>query len=84
MIVLVTHGCALVGARPCAARASPICRRWPTFTSKRIHQIAPLMQHGFNKNFNLACQEWKRTLVGTVHNIGMLVSLPILGYISDR
>ncbi|KAI8422037.1 LOW QUALITY PROTEIN: hypothetical protein MSG28_009936, partial [Choristoneura fumiferana] len=34
--------------------------------------------------FNLACQEWKRTLVGTVHNIGMLVSLPILGYISDR
>ncbi|KAL4709562.1 hypothetical protein ACJJTC_007293 [Scirpophaga incertulas] len=34
--------------------------------------------------FNLACQEWKRTLVGTIHNIGMLVSLPILGYISDR
>ncbi|XP_022828155.1 organic cation transporter protein-like isoform X1 [Spodoptera litura] len=34
--------------------------------------------------FNLACQEWKRTLVGTVHNIGMLISLPIFGYISDR
>lgn len=34
--------------------------------------------------FNLACQEWKRTLVGTIHNIGMLVSLPIFGYISDR
>ncbi|XP_050348889.1 organic cation transporter protein-like [Nymphalis io] len=34
--------------------------------------------------FNLACQDWKRTLVGTIHNIGMLVSLPILGYISDR
>lgn len=34
--------------------------------------------------FNLACQEWKRTLVGTVHNVGMLVSLPILGYVSDR
>lgn len=34
--------------------------------------------------FNLACQEWKRTLVGTIHNIGMLVSLPIMGYISDR
>ncbi|XP_061714577.1 organic cation transporter protein-like isoform X2 [Cydia pomonella] len=34
--------------------------------------------------FNLACQEWKRTLVGTIHNIGMLVSLPILGYVSDR
>ncbi|KAJ0183566.1 hypothetical protein K1T71_001542 [Dendrolimus kikuchii] len=34
--------------------------------------------------FNLACQDWKRTLVGTIHNIGMLVSLPIIGYISDR
>ncbi|CAH2084349.1 unnamed protein product [Euphydryas editha] len=34
--------------------------------------------------FNLACQDWKRTLVGTIHNIGMLVSLPILGYVSDR
>ncbi|CAH2084350.1 unnamed protein product [Euphydryas editha] len=34
--------------------------------------------------FNLACQDWKRTLVGTIHNIGTLVSLPILGYVSDR
>ncbi|KAL0830928.1 hypothetical protein ABMA28_003009 [Loxostege sticticalis] len=34
--------------------------------------------------FNLACQDWKRTLVGTIHNIGMLISLPIFGYISDR
>ncbi|XP_034829191.1 solute carrier family 22 member 6-like [Maniola hyperantus] len=34
--------------------------------------------------FDLACQEWKRTLVGTVHNVGMLVSLPIMGYVSDK
>ncbi|XP_013173643.1 PREDICTED: organic cation transporter protein-like [Papilio xuthus] len=34
--------------------------------------------------FNLACQEGKRALVGTVHNVGMLVSLPIMGYISDK
>ncbi|XP_045769128.1 organic cation transporter protein-like isoform X1 [Maniola jurtina] len=34
--------------------------------------------------FDMACQEWKRTLVGTIHNVGMLVSLPIIGYISDR
>ncbi|XP_050677874.1 organic cation transporter protein-like isoform X2 [Leptidea sinapis] len=34
--------------------------------------------------FNLACQEWKRTLVGTVHNMGMLVSVILLGYVSDR
>ncbi|KAI5633335.1 major facilitator superfamily domain-containing protein [Phthorimaea operculella] len=34
--------------------------------------------------FGLACQEWKRSLVGTFHNIGMLISLPIMGYVSDR
>ncbi|KAJ2951317.1 hypothetical protein O0L34_g5719 [Tuta absoluta] len=34
--------------------------------------------------FDLACQEWKRSLVGTFHNIGMLISLPIMGYVSDR
>ncbi|XP_072932973.1 solute carrier family 22 member 6-like [Epargyreus clarus] len=34
--------------------------------------------------FDLACEEWKRTLVGTVHNVGMLISLPIMGYVSDR
>ncbi|KAL4709585.1 hypothetical protein ACJJTC_007316 [Scirpophaga incertulas] len=34
--------------------------------------------------FDLACQEWKRSLVGTIHNVGMLISLPILGFISDK
>ncbi|XP_059057437.1 solute carrier family 22 member 3-like [Achroia grisella] len=34
--------------------------------------------------FDLACQEWKRSMVGTVHNVGMLLSLPIIGFISDR
>ncbi|CAK1555043.1 unnamed protein product [Leptosia nina] len=34
--------------------------------------------------FDLACQDWKRTLVGTVHNVGMLVSVPLIGYVSDR
>ncbi|KAM3955703.1 organic cation transporter protein [Aphomia sociella] len=34
--------------------------------------------------FNLGCQEWKRSLVGTIHNVGMLISLPIIGFVSDR
>ncbi|XP_045449934.1 organic cation transporter protein-like [Melitaea cinxia] len=34
--------------------------------------------------FGLACQEWKRTLVGTVHNLGVLISMPLMGFISDR
>ncbi|XP_049876360.1 organic cation transporter protein-like [Pectinophora gossypiella] len=33
---------------------------------------------------NLACQPWKINLVGTIHNIGMLFSMLICGWMSDR
>ncbi|KAG6440867.1 hypothetical protein O3G_MSEX001477 [Manduca sexta] len=33
--------------------------------------------------FDLACQEWKRTLVGTIHSVGVFAALPITAYISD-
>ncbi|CAG5054644.1 unnamed protein product [Parnassius apollo] len=33
--------------------------------------------------FDLACQDWKRTLVGTIHSAGIFVSLPLTAYISD-
>ncbi|CAH2087180.1 unnamed protein product [Euphydryas editha] len=36
------------------------------------------------KDFDLGCQNWKRTLIGTVHNAGLFVSLPLTGIISDR
>ncbi|OWR55596.1 solute carrier family 22 member 21 like protein [Danaus plexippus plexippus] len=36
------------------------------------------------KDFDLGCQNWKRTLIGTVHNAGLFLSLPLTGYISDR
>ncbi|GBP52827.1 Solute carrier family 22 member 1 [Eumeta japonica] len=34
--------------------------------------------------FNLGCQEWKRALVGTVHNTGMFTAMLFTGAISDR
>ncbi|XP_032516750.2 organic cation transporter protein-like [Danaus plexippus] len=34
--------------------------------------------------FNLGCQPWKRTLIGTVHNLGLVFSYIISGIISDR
>ncbi|KPJ03083.1 Organic cation transporter protein [Papilio xuthus] len=34
--------------------------------------------------FNLGCQNWKRTLIGTIHNSGLFLSLPLTGIISDR
>ncbi|KOB66937.1 Organic cation transporter [Operophtera brumata] len=33
--------------------------------------------------FGLACQEWKRTLVGTVHSAGMFFALALTAYVSD-
>ncbi|XP_022824602.1 organic cation transporter protein-like [Spodoptera litura] len=36
------------------------------------------------KDFDLGCQNWKRTLVGTIHNSGLFISLPMTGIISDK
>ncbi|KAJ2947091.1 hypothetical protein O0L34_g16436 [Tuta absoluta] len=35
-------------------------------------------------DYNLACDEWRRTLIGTIRTVGTLFGLPITGYISDR
>ncbi|CAG9790806.1 unnamed protein product [Diatraea saccharalis] len=35
-------------------------------------------------DFDLGCQNWKRTLVGTIHNAGLFVSLPLTGVLSDK
>ncbi|KPI91070.1 Solute carrier family 22 member 1 [Papilio xuthus] len=40
--------------------------------------------HSFVAEFQLANQEWKRTLVGTVHSFGYMVGLLIVGPLSDR
>ncbi|XP_023944221.2 organic cation transporter protein-like [Bicyclus anynana] len=34
--------------------------------------------------FELACQEWKRTLVGTLHSFGYMCGLLLIGPMSDR
>ncbi|KAJ2951335.1 hypothetical protein O0L34_g5736 [Tuta absoluta] len=39
--------------------------------------------HTIVSTFGLACQEWKRTLVGTIHSAGLLAALPLTGYVSD-
>ncbi|CAG9791744.1 unnamed protein product [Diatraea saccharalis] len=40
--------------------------------------------NSFVAEFQLACQEWKRTLVGTVHSFGYMVGLLVVGPMSDR
>ncbi|XP_075975669.1 organic cation transporter-like protein [Anticarsia gemmatalis] len=34
--------------------------------------------------FDLACQDWKRTLVGTVHSFAYFTAIPVTAYISDK
>ncbi|XP_028039545.1 organic cation transporter protein-like isoform X1 [Bombyx mandarina] len=38
----------------------------------------------FMGEFKLGCQDWKRTLVGTVHSMGLLIGLLIIGPLSDK
>ncbi|XP_075972558.1 organic cation transporter protein-like [Anticarsia gemmatalis] len=38
----------------------------------------------FVAEFGLACQDWKRTLVGTVHSLAYMVGLIFVGPLSDR
>ncbi|KAG7305125.1 hypothetical protein JYU34_010595 [Plutella xylostella] len=38
----------------------------------------------FVAEFDLTCEEWKRTLVGSVHNFGLMIGLLLIGPISDR
>ncbi|XP_069357890.1 organic cation transporter protein-like [Maniola hyperantus] len=35
-------------------------------------------------DFGLACQEWKRTQIGSYRTVGSMLMQPITGYISDR
>ncbi|XP_073967566.1 solute carrier family 22 member 1-like [Choristoneura fumiferana] len=40
--------------------------------------------NSFVAEFDLACQEWKRTLLGTMHSFGYMLGLLIVGPLSDR
>ncbi|XP_014357532.2 organic cation transporter protein [Papilio machaon] len=75
-----------------------MCSRYATINDT-IHQCTPdefinktvpcdsfVYEKGrsFVKEFDLGCQEWKRALVGTVHNSGMFAAMLVTGAISDR
>ncbi|XP_026732535.1 organic cation transporter protein-like [Trichoplusia ni] len=53
--------------------AQETCTEWVYETDNTV--IAEL---------NLACQPWKSNLIGTIHSTGMLVSMLISGWMSDR
>lgn len=53
-------------------------------TIYHYHYYYQKFKFSFSFQFDLGCQNWKRTLIGTVHNAGLFVSLPLTGIISDR
>ncbi|XP_013174195.1 PREDICTED: organic cation transporter protein-like [Papilio xuthus] len=63
-------------------RCSP--HYFDTSTEIECESYVYLEEHSIVKEFNLACQDWKRSLVGTVHNAGFFLSIPLTGLISDK
>ncbi|XP_039758526.1 organic cation transporter protein-like [Pararge aegeria] len=55
-----------------------------TSTEVKCDSYIYFEEHSIVKEFNLGCQDWKRSLVGTVHNAGFFISIPLTGLISDR
>ncbi|KAG6446077.1 organic cation transporter protein [Manduca sexta] len=55
-----------------------------TSTKIECDSYVYLEEHSIVKEFDLACQDWKRSLVGTVHNAGFFISIPLTGLISDK
>ncbi|CAH0719750.1 unnamed protein product, partial [Brenthis ino] len=58
-----------------------------TFDRNRTVHCNDIVYENYNSivaEFDLGCQPWKRTLIGTVHNLGLAFSFIILGIISDR
>ncbi|XP_059057538.1 organic cation transporter protein-like [Achroia grisella] len=39
--------------------------------------------HTIVYEFDLACEDWKRTMVGTVHSVGLFAALPLTSFVSD-
>lgn len=35
-------------------------------------------------DFNLACDEWRRSFIGSMRTVGNMIALPLTGFISDR
>ncbi|KAJ0175270.1 hypothetical protein K1T71_009411 [Dendrolimus kikuchii] len=64
------------------SRCSP--HYFDTSTEIECDSFVYLEEHSIVKEFDLGCQDWKRSLVGTVHNAGFFVSIPLSGLISDK
>ncbi|CAH0719752.1 unnamed protein product, partial [Brenthis ino] len=73
--------------RPLLLSTSNISCTPDMFDTNRTVYCDDVVYENYNSivaEFNLGCQPWKRTLIGTVHNLGLVFSFVVSGIISDR
>ncbi|CAH2084358.1 unnamed protein product [Euphydryas editha] len=71
--------------RPLSALNETACEA--TFETNNTVECKDVVYEHYNSivaEFDLGCQPWKRTLIGTVHNLGLVFSFVFSGLISDR
>ncbi|KAG6440875.1 hypothetical protein O3G_MSEX001534 [Manduca sexta] len=59
----------------------------PEHFSNRTMPCQKIVYEDYNSivaEFDLGCEPWKRTLIGTVHSLGLVFSFIVSGLISDR
>ncbi|XP_061713837.1 organic cation transporter protein-like [Cydia pomonella] len=57
------------------------------FSSRDTMACERVVYENYNSvaaEFDLGCEPWKRTMIGTVHNIGLIISYILYGFVSDR
>lgn len=52
--------------------------------SSRCPEVLYETNNSIIAEFNLACEQWKGTLIATTHNLGLIFSFVVSGFISDR
>ncbi|XP_047990792.1 organic cation transporter protein-like [Leguminivora glycinivorella] len=66
--------------------AGDTCPAW-LFDRSRTEECQEFVYEHTNSvvyDFDMACDEWRRSQIGSIRTIGTLLVLPITGYISDR
>ncbi|XP_059047100.1 solute carrier family 22 member 1-like [Achroia grisella] len=60
------------------------CREFNNSDVVQCNEWVYEVPNSFMAEFNLACEDWKQALVGTVHSFGNMLGLLLQGQISDR
>lgn len=57
---------------------------WSYLLTFHLFTLLLSLKFSIYLQLQLACDEWRRSMIGTVQTIGGLLSLPITGFISDH